>query len=127
MNAFADLTEEEFGQKYLMKDMNQGSSEVGDTDKCNGSQAPTTNLPDEVDWEGKGAVTPIKNQGQCGSCWAFSATGSLEGLKYISSQSLSSFSEQQLVDCSKSYGNNGCGGGLMNLSFFYVVDHGITL
>jgi cathepsin L len=121
MNEFADMPSEEFGQKYLIK-FPQPSA----TSKCTGGQAPTNSLPDQADWSEKGAVTPVKNQGQCGSCWAFSTTGSLEGAYYISKSTLASFSEQQLVDCSHSYGNNGCGGGLMNLSFFYVKDNGIT-
>ena len=120
MNEFADMPSEEFTAKYLIK------FPEGKTTKCTGSQAPTANLPDEVDWTTKNVVTGVKNQGQCGSCWAFSTTGSLEGVYAIKKGEIKSFSEQQLVDCSKDYGNQGCGGGLMNLSFFYVKDHGIT-
>jgi cathepsin L len=64
---------------------------------------------DDIDWIKAGAVTPVKDQGQCGSCWAFSSTGAMEGAHYIKTGELLSFSEQQLVSCSTA--NYGCGGG----------------
>merc|ERR1719409_1666814 len=85
-----------------------------------------SNLADSIDWVAKGAVTPIKNQGQCGSCWAFSTTGSTEGAYQIAGNPLTSLSEQDLVDCSSSYGNMGCNGGLMDNGFKYIEAHGIA-
>ena len=83
--------------------------------------ASTDALPNYVDWRAKGAVTPVKNQGGCGSCWAFSATGAIEGAVAIKTSTLHSLSEQQIVDCDS---NNGCGGGSMQGAFDYVKAHG---
>jgi KDEL-tailed cysteine endopeptidase len=124
LNEFADMTWEEFraiyvgGYKPSLEKQWHGVEYLG-TFKYSGAA-----LPDEVDWTTKGAVTPVKNQQQCGSCWAFSTTGSLEGAWQIANGKLVSFSEQQLVDCSHD-GNMGCRGGLMDNAFKYVKSSGI--
>lgn len=84
-------------------------------------------LPSSVDWVSAGAVTPVKDQGQCGSCWSFSTTGALEGAFFIQNKQLVSFSEQQLVDCDtlKNGGkDHGCNGGLMDNAFDWIHKNG---
>jgi len=118
VNQFADMSKEDFRAKYLgFKFVDQAHLRAQNT-------APVSNnfsLPASVDWNAKGAVTPVKNQGQCGSCWAFSTTGSVEGAVFISKGKLTSVSEQQLVDCSTAEGNQGCNGGLMDYGFAYII------
>lgn len=82
---------------------------------------PPFELPTSVDWVALGGVTPVKNQGSCGSCWTFSTTGALEGANFVASGVLLSFSEQQLVDCDTQ--NAGCGGGDSFLAYEYFQLH----
>jgi len=121
VNSFADMTRQEFKARYLSIDQRARNA----VRTKNVTYLDATNLPDKVDWRDKGVVTPIKDQKQCGSCWAFSATGALEGVYAQKAGSLASFSEQQLVDCSWDYGNEGCNGGLMDQAFDYIRDKGI--
>jgi hypothetical protein len=124
LNQFADLTREEF-KKFYLSGYNPTSAERwGSLPHLGTHKYSGADVPASVDWTEKGAVTPVKNQGQCGSCWAFSTTGSTEGRYFVATGKLVSLSEQQLVDCSKKEGNLGCSGGLMDHGFAYLEKAG---
>lgn len=115
INEFADLTQEEFASTHFgyRRPPTSSRRSLGMHKRSNRT------LPDSVDWNEQGAVTPVKDQGQCGSCWAFSTTGALEGAWQIASGKLVSLSEQQLVDCGYQTGNMACLGGSMDAGFLY--------
>jgi len=121
MNKFADLTNKEFVK--LMNGYNVSMQGERKQHRHTFTFNPRLQVPDTVDWRDKGYVTPVKDQGQCGSCWAFSSTGSLEGQHFKATGKLVSLSEQNLVDCSGKQGNQGCNGGLMDQAFEYIKEN----
>jgi KDEL-tailed cysteine endopeptidase len=121
VNQFTDLTPEEFKAKYV----GGLKTEVGSYG-CKSFSSNAAGAPDSLDWRENGAVTSVKDQGQCGSCWTFSATGAVEGAWAVSKGQLIDLSEEQLVECATgmSYGSHGCSGGEMDGAFKYVIEHG---
>jgi len=117
-NHLSDLTQQEFLNRLGNFKTSENNTEVEVM-----SFAAAVDIPAKVDWRDEGAVLPIKNQGHCGSCWAFAAVATLEGAHKISSGELTDLSEQQLVDCSYRYGNQGCEGGWPLKALQYVRDN----
>jgi len=120
LNKFADLPSDEFASIYT------GYKESPFLQQTNVVKLDESNLKSTVNWVTAGAVAPVKDQGHCGSCWAFSAVSALETANYLQKKmsSVPTYSEQQLVDCAGgSYHNKGCHGGLMDNAFRYVEAH----
>ncbi|XP_010279138.1 PREDICTED: histone-lysine N-methyltransferase SETD1B-like [Nelumbo nucifera] len=115
LNKFADMSNEEFREVYLSK----VKRPVRKWMKNNGG---TCDAPRSLDWRKRGAVTPVKDQGFCGSGWSFSSTGAMEGINFIVTGDLISLSAQELVDCDKT--SDGCDGGCMNCAFEWVMMNG---
>ena len=114
-NEFSDWTDEEYEKLMGFLNLERINTEYAEF-------TPTDET--EVDWVAKGAVTPVKNQGSCGSCWSFSTTGSMEGAHFLKTGKLVSLSEQNLVDCSHN-GNLGCMGGAMDRAFKWTETHAL--
>jgi C1A family cysteine protease len=121
VNQFTDLTPEEFKSLYVGTGI---QTTVGGT-SCGSYSNSASGTPASIDWRTKGAVTSVKDQGQCGSCWTFSSTGAVEGAWAIAKGQLIDFSEEQLVECAGiKYGSMGCNGGSMEGAFNYIIANG---
>lgn len=121
LNKFADMTNHEFRSYYSSK-VNHFRTHRGPRATTGFMHGKTENVPASVDWRKQGAVTPVKDQGKCGSCWAFSAVAGVEGINKIRTGQLVSLSEQELVDCDSD--NEGCNGGLMEKAYEFIKDKG---
>lgn len=126
INNFTDVTNDEFRRLYLSR---KHYYSLGNANNKHDLNKPffykQLNIPSSIDWRAKGLVTDVKDQGGCGSCWAFSAVGVIEGQHANNTGKLVSLSEQNLVDCSGDYDNEGCNGGWPEAAMRYVVKNGI--
>ncbi|GAM25572.1 hypothetical protein SAMD00019534_087470 [Acytostelium subglobosum LB1] len=128
VNAFADLSVEEFREYNLNAVVRPGRR----ADVPVAPEMDVTNMPASFDWRPKGAVTPVKNQGQCGSCWSFSTTGNIEGQWFLAGNTLVGLSEQNLVDCDHHCAtyegfyscDAGCNGGMQENAMDYIIANG---
>ncbi|EAR95836.2 papain family cysteine protease (macronuclear) [Tetrahymena thermophila SB210] len=138
LNQFSDMTKQEFAEKILMKQnivdhLMKGISQEATHNDTNNKETQLNSksliLADSIDWREQGAITTVKNQGNCGSCWSFSAAALMESFNFIQNNTLVDFSEQQLVDCvipANGYYSYGCSGGAAVYCLDYASKVGIT-
>jgi KDEL-tailed cysteine endopeptidase len=120
VNQFTDLTPEEF-KAQMIRGLKAPVGSYG----CGSFSNSASGTPASIDWRTKGAVTTVKDQGQCGSCWTFSSTGAMEGAWAIAKGQLIDLAEQELVDCAGlKYGSMGCNGGQMEGAFKFIIENG---
>jgi C1A family cysteine protease len=131
LNEYSDLTTDELKQQLfglrVPRDVKPGSNSHSDDNSMTSQRSRRkrqSSLPASVDWRTRGYVTGVKRQGSCGACYAFAAVGALEGQNFKKTGQLQTLSEQNIIDCSTSYGNQGCNGGWMNYAFSYVAGNG---
>ena len=122
INIFSDLTPSEFKAMYASGFKRENLGSYG----CKTFSSAATGAPSAVDWRTKNVVNPVRDQGQCGSCWSFATTSNAESVWAINKGQLLDLSEQYLVDCAKGvgYGNLGCNGGQMDSAFKYMINYG---
>ena len=132
LNQFSDLSIHEFEKEYLLLNTKENYDFLSISSKdllCDVDKELlnlSNDTPLEFDWEKQNKVTPVKHQGNCGSCWAFSTVAAIESLNSIMNNELLNLSEQELLDCAgDEYKNKGCNGGLMENAFHYVMDKGL--
>mmetsp|Transcript_62688 Transcript_62688/g.147459 ORF Transcript_62688/g.147459 Transcript_62688/m.147459 type:complete len:361 (+) Transcript_62688:46-1128(+) len=125
VNAFADMTNAEYkkmlGYREDLRKMQGAPTPGGHGKAC--KHRSNTNKTKHIDWRTEGAVTPVKNQGQCGSCWSFSTTGAVEGAWVVAGHELISLSEEELVQCD-TRSDEGCNGGLMDNAYEFIINNG---
>ena len=125
INKYFDLSPSEFKDHIRAGCYKDTSVGVDDYSPCEKYVPRVSRQTTSLDWRTFGVVTPVKNQGKCGSCWSFSATGAMEGAWMLHTGEDISLSEQQLIDCSTAYGDNGCNGGMMPDAFGYAIEYGM--
>ncbi|KAK4437908.1 Cysteine proteinase RD21A [Sesamum alatum] len=123
LNRFADLTNEEYRMMFVSGRVDRKTKLMSRKASDRYAFKAGEELPESVDWRKKGAVAPVKDQGQCGSCWAFSTVAAVEGINQIVTGNMTLLSEQELVDCDRKF-NEGCNGGLMDYGFQFIIDNG---